>query len=157
MEIVGALCGRLRASRALARHLEALTLHHLRLGFLVGEAPLPPRRVHAYLRETEPVAVDVTLLSVADRLAARGSAALAGEEAVEAHLRLAREMLAAALDWRRDGPPEPLLRGDELAAELGIREGPELGGCSPSWRRRSTRARSRRGSRRLALAREIRG
>ncbi len=36
-------------------------------------------------------------------------------------------MLAAALDWRRDGPPQPLLRGDELAAELGIEEGPELG------------------------------
>ena len=36
-------------------------------------------------------------------------------------------MLAAALDWRRDGPPQPLLRGDELAAELGIAEGPELG------------------------------
>ena len=36
-------------------------------------------------------------------------------------------MLAAALDWRRDGPPPPLLRGDELAAELGIPEGPELG------------------------------
>ncbi len=36
-------------------------------------------------------------------------------------------MLAAALDWRRDGPPRPLVRGDELAAELGIAEGPELG------------------------------
>ena len=46
---------------------------------------------------------------------------------VEAHLTLAREMIAAALDWRRDGPPAPLLRGDELAAELGIDEGPRLG------------------------------
>jgi len=36
-------------------------------------------------------------------------------------------MLAAALDWRRDGPPEPLLRGDELAAELGLEPGPEVG------------------------------
>jgi poly(A) polymerase len=36
-------------------------------------------------------------------------------------------MLAAALDWHRDGPPEPLVRGDELAAELGIATGPELG------------------------------
>ena len=35
--------------------------------------PLPPRRVHEYLRATEPVAVDVTLLTVADRLSARGS------------------------------------------------------------------------------------
>jgi poly(A) polymerase len=125
--IVGALCDRLRASRSLTRHLQGLTLHHLRLGFLVHEAPLPPRRVHEYLRATEPVGADVTLLSVADRLSARGSGPFATEEAVEAHLQLARQMLSATLDWRRDGPPDPLLRGDDLAAELGIQEGPELG------------------------------
>lgn len=125
--IVGALCGRLRASRDLTRHLQDLTLHHLRLGFLVHEAPLPPRRVHEYLRATEPVAADVTLLTIADRLSARGSGPFATEEAIEAHLELARQMLAAALDWRRQGPPKPLLRGDELAAELGLAAGPELG------------------------------
>jgi poly(A) polymerase len=126
-EIVGGICGRLRASGRLTRHLKALTEHHLRLGFLVHEAPLPPRRVHEYLRATEPVAADVTLLTVADRLSARGSGPFATEEAIEAHLSLARQMLAAALDWHRDGPPEPLLRGDELAGELGIAPGPELG------------------------------
>lgn len=126
-EIVGNLFARLRASRRLSRHLQALTLHHLRLGFLVHEAPLPPRRVHEYLRATEPVTADVTLLTVADRLSARGSGPFATEEMIEAHLALAREMLAAALDWRRDGPPRPLLRGDELAERLGIAEGPEVG------------------------------
>lgn len=125
--IVGGICRRLRASRALTRHLQDLTLHHLRLGFMVHEAPLPPRRIHEYLRATDPVGADVTLLTVADRLSARGSGPFATEEAIEAHLSLAREMLAAALDWRRDGPPRPLLRGDELVAELGIAEGPELG------------------------------
>ena len=126
-EIVVGLCRRLRASQRLTRHLQALTLHHLRLGFLVHEAPLPARRVHEYLRATEPVAADVTLLTVADRLSARGSGPFATAEAIEAHLDLARQMLASALDWRRDGPPEPLLRGDELATELGISPGPELG------------------------------
>ena len=126
-EIVAGICARLRASSRLTRHLQGLTLHHLRLGFLVHEAPLPPRRVHEYLRATEPVGADVTLLTVADRLSARGSGPFATEEAIEAHLALARQMLAAALDWHRRGPPEPLLRGDELAAELGIAPGPELG------------------------------
>jgi len=125
--IVGGLGRRLRASRSLIRHLQDLTLHHLRLGFMVHEAPLPPRRVHEYLRATEPVGVDVTLLTIADRLSARGSGPFATEEAIEAHLALARQMLAAALDWRRDGPPQPLARGDELASELGLSEGPELG------------------------------
>jgi hypothetical protein len=46
---------------------------------------------------------------------------------VSAHLTLAREMIAAGLDWRQQGPPAPLLRGDEIAAELGIETGPELG------------------------------
>jgi poly(A) polymerase len=127
VEIVGVLCDRLRASRALTRHLQDLTLHHLRLGFMVHEAPLSPRRVHEYLRATEPVGADVTLLTIADRLSARGSGPFATEEAIEAHLALARRMLADALDWRRKGPPQPLLRGDELAAELGLSEGPELG------------------------------
>ncbi|MGN6253739.1 MAG: HD domain-containing protein [Solirubrobacterales bacterium] len=126
-EIIGGICERLRASRRLTQHLQGLALHHLRLGFLIAEMPLPARRVHAYLRATEPVAVDVTLLTVADRLSARGSGPIAAPEMVAAHLQLAREMIAAALDWRREGPPQPLLRGDELAAELGIEPGPELG------------------------------
>lgn len=126
-EVIGRICRRLRASRKLTRHLQGLALHHLRLGFLIPEMPLPPRRVHAYLRAVEPVAVDVTLLTVADRLSARGNGPIASPEMVSAHLQLAREMIAAALDWRRDGPPQPLLRGNEIADELGIEPGPELG------------------------------
>ncbi|MBK5219759.1 MAG: HD domain-containing protein [Thermoleophilia bacterium] len=126
-ETIAEICSRLRASRRLTQHLRGLALHHLRLGFMIPEAPLPPRRVHEYLRATEPVAVDVTLLTVADRLSARGAGPLARPEMVEAHLTLARETIAAALDWRRDGPPVPLLRGDQLARELGLEPGPELG------------------------------
>jgi poly(A) polymerase len=124
--VIGEIMGRLRASRKLTRYLQAITREHLRFGFMVHEMPLPPRRVHEYLRATEPVTVDVTLLTVADRLSARGAGPVAAPEMVQAHLDLAREMVGAALDWRRDGPPEPLLRGDEIAAELGV-EGPEIG------------------------------
>jgi poly(A) polymerase len=46
---------------------------------------------------------------------------------IEAHLELAREVLPAALDWHRDGPPKVPIAGDELAAALGIEPGPELG------------------------------
>ena len=44
-----------------------------------------------------------------------------------AHVALARRMLDDALRWRRDGPPKPLLRGDQLARELGIALGPRVG------------------------------
>jgi poly(A) polymerase len=126
-EIIGRICARLRASRRLTQHLKGLTLHHLRLGFMIPEAPLPPRRIHDYLRATDPVTVDVTLLTIADRLSARGHGPIASPEMVAAHLGLARELIAAGLDWRRLGPPPPLLRGDELAGELGIDEGPRIG------------------------------
>ncbi len=77
-----------------------------------------------YLQATSPVEVDVTLLSVADRLATRGDRA---EESIDAHMRLARPMLADALRWRADGPSPPLWLGDELASALEIPTGPRLG------------------------------
>jgi tRNA nucleotidyltransferase/poly(A) polymerase len=126
-EIAAGLCERLRTSRRLAAYLAGITANHLRLGFLIHERPLTRRQVLGYLRATDPDPVDVTILTVADRLAARGSGAVAGEEMVQAHLELARAMVGEGLDWMRDGPPRAPLRGDELAAALGIDPGPELG------------------------------
>jgi hypothetical protein len=125
--IIAEICGRQRVSRKLSTYLQGLALHHLRLGFLIHQRPLSRRTVYDYLVATEPVAVDVTLLSVADRLAARGEGPLASPEMVEAHLDLAREMLRDALPWHRDGPPRPPLSGDDLARELELEPGPELG------------------------------
>ena len=114
---------RLRASERLRAHVAALTRHHLRLGFLVHERPLSRRAVHAYLVTTAPVTVDVSLLTVADRLATRGRRA---EEAIAKHLDLARELLDEAWAAEAAGAPEPLVRGDELAAALDRRPGPWL-------------------------------
>ena len=124
-EMVAALCRRLRTSRRFAEHLAAITRDHLVLGFMVRERPLPPRRIWDYLSRTAPQSVDTTLLTVADRLSAQGGGV--PEEAIEGHLQLAREMIGAAVAWEREGPPEPLLRGDEIAAEVGIEAGPALG------------------------------
>ena len=126
-EQVKEIFGRLKASNRLAGYVAEITRHHLVLGFMVPEQPLNRHQVYAYLKHTDPVTVDVTLLTVADRLAARGSASIASRQMVESHLELARDMVGHGLDWRRDGPPEPFLRGDRLAAELGIEPGPELG------------------------------
>jgi poly(A) polymerase len=123
--VVRELCSRLRASRRLADYLANLTLNHLRLGFLVHQQPLSRRHVYDYLLATEPDSVDVTMLTVADRLATQGERTR--REAVDAHLDLARAMIAEALAWRRSGPPRSPIRGDQLASELGIEPGPELG------------------------------
>ena len=117
--------GRLRTSERLRAHVAALVRHHLRLGFLVHEPqPLARRTVFSYLRATSPVEVDVTLLSIADRLATRGDRA---QEAIDAHLDVAKGMLGDVLGWREHGPGRPLLRGDELGAQLGIEPGPRIG------------------------------
>jgi poly(A) polymerase len=123
-EMARVALARLRASERLRAHVAALTRHHLRLGFLVRDMPLDRRAIYRYLVACEPVEADVTLLSVADRLATRGRKA---DEAIARHVELARQVLAEALARRAAGPHPPLVRGDELAAELGIARGPRLG------------------------------
>jgi poly(A) polymerase len=124
-QIARAILGRLHTSAQLRRHVGALVANHLRLGFLVHEPmPLARRTLYAYLRGSGAVALDVTLLSIADRLATRGERS---ERAIAAHLELAAAVLPEALAYARGGPPRPLLRGDELARELGLQAGPLVG------------------------------
>ena len=80
--------------------------------------------LYGYLDACDPVWADVTLLSVADRLATRGARS---EEAIERHLELARSVIGEALAWQRHGRPPALVRGDQLAAALGVSPGPLLG------------------------------
>src|SRR4029079_7686065 len=87
-QIARAFCRRMHASGALADFLAALAQHHLRLGFLVHEQPLSRRHVYRYMKACEPVEVEVTVLSVADRLATMGPRTR--QEAVGSHLELAR-------------------------------------------------------------------
>ncbi|MDQ6835072.1 MAG: HDIG domain-containing protein [Actinomycetota bacterium] len=121
--VVASILTRLRASERLIGHVAALTRHHLRLGFLVHHTPLDRRHIYRYLDACAPVGVDVTVLSVADRLATRGENA---QGAIDRHLELAGQILPAALEWT-DAPPRPPIRGDELCTALGIGPGPQLG------------------------------
>jgi hypothetical protein len=152
-ELARAVLGRLRASERLRAHVAALVRHHLRLGFLVHQPqPLERRKVYRYLRACEPVEVDVTLLSVADRLATRGDRA---QEAIDAHLALAGAMLADAFRWRAQGAPRPLWRGDELAAKLGVERGPGLGELLEAMREAQYSGEVSSRAQALAIAREL--
>lgn len=123
-EMARAILARLNTSERLRAHQAALSRHHLRAGYLVAEAPLDRRTIYSYLTATGDVAVDVTLLSIADRLATSGDKA---SEAIPRHIDVALELLGAALAADATGPPEPLVRGDDLARALGIPTGPEIG------------------------------
>lgn len=115
---------RLRASEKLRAHVALLARHHLGLGYLVHKTPLDRRTIHQYLVRTSPVEVDVSLLSIADRLATRGRKA---DEAIAKHLDVARTVLPAALAFADWTAQPPLIRGDELADALAIPRGPRLG------------------------------
>jgi poly(A) polymerase len=123
-DIARTVLRRLRGSEKLVDHVAALCLHHLRVGFLVHERPLDRRGIWRYLEATHPYAPEVTVFTVADRLATRGRNA---EPAIAAHLELARELLGPAFARRIEGRRPPLVRGDELARELGLTPGPRLG------------------------------
>ncbi len=115
---------RLRTSERLRTHVALLSRHHLRLGFLVHHRPVSERRVYDYLVKTDPVSLDVTLLSVADRLATTRRSSV---DATQIHLDLARQMLPAVRAWQEGDRQPALVRGDELAQALGLAPGPVLG------------------------------
>jgi len=123
-EMARAILGRLHAAEKVRVHVAGLTRTHLRLGFLVHEAPLSRRALYGYLDACDRVVVDVTVLSVADRLATRGDRA---DDAIARHLVLAREVIGEALRWQLEGRPPALVRGDELVRALGIEPGPIVG------------------------------
>jgi poly(A) polymerase len=151
-EMIRALCRRLKTSERLRELLAGVTRHHLVLGFLVHERPLGRDLVYRYLERCQPVEVEVTLLTCADRLATRGKNA---EGAIKAHLELARDLMAEALAWR-SAPPEPPVRGGELAEELGIEPGPELGELLAKLREARFTGEAETREEALALARRLR-
>lgn len=122
-EIVREICKRLHTSERFAQYVAALTRHHMRLGFQIPKRPLSKRDEYAYLVKSDPVEVEVGVLSVADRMATRGKNHDIG---IPKHVEFAVEMTDVALDWRAS-PPRPLIRGDELARAVGIAPGPKLG------------------------------
>lgn len=123
-ELARAIMARMSTSERLRTHQAALARHHLRAGYLVRDAPLDRRNIYEYLRATGDVAVDVTLLSIADRRATRGRSS---DQAIPRHMDVALELLGPALEIHADGFADPLLRGDDLGAELGLEPGPEIG------------------------------
>ena len=152
-DVIARICRRLRTSTALRDYLGRITRHHLALGFLVHERPLSRAAVYRYLTRTDPVSVETTLLTCADRLATRGRNA---ERAIEAHLDLARELMGEALDFRERGRPAPAVPGDVLARELGMQGGPELGALIERLREAAFTGEATTPDEAVALARRLR-
>ena len=145
--LAGDALRRLRASDRLIVFVQGLVRRHLTLGFLVHDVPLSRRAVYRYLAACEPVEVEVTLLSVGDRLATRGRGS---EVAIAHHLALAREMMGMRCAGERSGPGR---RSAVIASpkhSVCARDR-SSGNCSPSSRRPPSPARSPARTRRSAM------
>jgi putative nucleotidyltransferase with HDIG domain len=145
---------RLRASAATGEYLAQLALHHLRLGFLVHQRPLSRRDVYRYMCACEPVELEVTVLTAADRLATRGERTR--QEAIDDHMELVRDLAAEALAWRAD-PPRPPVTGEELMDALGLEPGPEVGRLLEELREAAFAGEVRSKGAALRLARDLAG
>ena len=108
-------------SQRLADYVAALTRHHLRLGFLVHERPLSRRSVRRYLVATDPRRRRHGLHGRRPARHPRARTPSRDRRPPRAGARDARPAWSAAP--RR---AEPIVRGDELTRELGVR-GPQIG------------------------------
>ena len=123
----GADARRARSSAACARASTCaatsptLTRHHLRPGLPRPRTARSTARDAStrYLEATEPVEVDVAAAQRRRPPAPRAGARPTRRSPSTSSS--SRDLLGPALDWHEHGPPPPLVRGDELARELGHR------------------------------------
>lgn len=122
--IVDEIAERWRWSGAMRRQVRHLVGTHLAIGFLL-HTDRGLRERWRLLRRLAPVAPEAIVLSVGDRLATAGPDDR--RRWVRAHLELARELWADHWREQRDGTPEPLLDGRDIARLSGMQPGPGLG------------------------------
>jgi poly(A) polymerase len=112
---------RLKMSRRFQEYLSVLIGTHLRLGFLVREAPLTLRALVRFRRAVEPYVFESVILSLADRLATRGEKT--SPASMARHYRLARVVWLQIPKQSR----VPFMDGDEAMDLLELPPGPLLG------------------------------
>ena len=126
--MAAAVARRLRMSRRMEAFLALLVRQHLRLGFLVREAPLTPRALARYRRDVEPYVFESVVLSLADRMATRGPSTPA--VAIARHFRLAREIWTEVAKQ----PVALPLDGEQVMALLDLEPGPQVGAALDALR-----------------------
>lgn len=118
--------GALALSRAEIRWLSLVVEHHMRPAHLSHVERISRRAAYRFFRDAGEGALGAILLSLADILGK--SDPPVQQDMWRKRVEAARQLLLAGLEGAL-GPlnPRPLLRGDELARELGVEPGPQIG------------------------------
>ncbi|NLB96460.1 MAG: CCA tRNA nucleotidyltransferase [Armatimonadetes bacterium] len=124
-EMAGAICRRYRPSKRETKRVVTAVGSHLRPGFLSVHEPVAARQRYHFFRDMGDATVESLLLSLADRLAARGP--WATDAQVERHRRFVEEMLRLSLEGATVAHPVVPIGGRELAEAVGCPQGPLLG------------------------------
>lgn len=120
--VLEGICSRLRLANAEARYLAAAERGMVAFADLCAARRLSGGALYRFFREAGPAAPAVALLGLAEYQAAR-DLTLEDDEGV---LGLARALLAEAAEPTVTAIREPLVRGDELMAALGLEPGPRV-------------------------------
>jgi poly(A) polymerase/tRNA nucleotidyltransferase (CCA-adding enzyme) len=125
-EVAWQIARRLRISRAGCEYVRLVVREHMRPGQLneLG-AELTPRAVYRFFRATGDAGPDVLLHSLCDHLAMKGP--LVAPAGWEWHAGWTARMLEMFYDETEHLRPEPLIRGDDLMRELGLKPGRVIG------------------------------
>jgi tRNA nucleotidyltransferase/poly(A) polymerase len=130
-EIIGAEMMEQRGKNLRLSNKEILRLgriiRHQEKPFNIGRsAPILPREIYRYFRETGEAGIEVIILSMADFLGTYVPPA--PQSAWQTRVEVARTLLEAYFDEHdRYIDPIPLLRGDEIITKFEIQEGPQVG------------------------------
>jgi tRNA nucleotidyltransferase/poly(A) polymerase len=119
-----AIAQRLRISRADSNYLGMIVKEHMRPGQLRAAGEITQRAMVRFFRDTGGAGSDVLIHELADHMATRGPATTI--TGWDAHLAWIGHLLQMHYQ-QPPAPIEPLLRGDELMAELEMQAGPLVG------------------------------
>ena len=117
----------LRFSRPEVERVRKVVQAHMRPGHLSRvQGPVTRRAVYRFFRATGSAGVEVALLSVADHLSTWGPNLQADRWA--RRLEVVRLLLGHYFERREEViAPAPLVTGEDLMAELGLEQGPQVG------------------------------
>lgn len=121
-----AIMARLRFSHRETQYVELLVKYHLRPTQMSHEGMPTPRAVYRYFRDTGETGIDILFLSLADHLAARGSAL--DSEQWQEHTRITRHVLDRYFEEAGASAPLKIIDGHDIMRAFGLAPGPQIGG-----------------------------
>lgn len=124
-EISGKICRRLRLSKKETDYIKQLVSFHMWPGYLAGLNKVSKRAVLKFLRKADENCIDLLLLSLADRYAAKG--VLTTCEALKRHEELVRIILAELFRKQELKPLPRLITGRDLISLFNLSPSPLIG------------------------------